>query len=184
MQIFAGDVDYHDADASGGARAALVVFDGWSADHASWETTLAIEQVAPYESGAFYKRELPCWLALIEHARAAGLTPDLLVVDGYACFGPGRPALGEHLLAATGTPVVGVAKTRFATATHVEVLRGASRSPLYITAVGTSAADAALHIRDAHGSFRVPTLLRRVDALARGLAPPLPAAGEVAKPLA
>ncbi|MEO7729694.1 MAG: endonuclease V [Kofleriaceae bacterium] len=82
------------------------------ADRASWKATLSIEDVLPYEPGGFYKRELPCWLALLAHARAAGIVPDLLVVDGYACFGPGRPALGEHLVQATGTPVVGVAKTR------------------------------------------------------------------------
>ncbi|MEO7733094.1 MAG: hypothetical protein ABIY55_19180, partial [Kofleriaceae bacterium] len=56
---------------------------------------------------------------------------------------------------------------------HIEVFRGASRSPLYVTAVSTSAEQASLPVRDAHGTFRVPTMLRRVDALARGLAQPL-----------
>jgi deoxyribonuclease V len=65
-------------------------------------------------------------------------------------------------------PVVGVAKTKFHGAVPVEVLRG-SGSPLFVTAVGLTLPEAANCIRDMHGPYRIPTLLRRVDQLARGL---------------
>jgi deoxyribonuclease V len=67
--------------------------------------------------------------------------------------------------------VIGVAKTRFMRAEPVEtVLRGRSRSPLYVTAVGMDLGEAASHIRAMHGPYRIPTLLKRADQLSRGLA--------------
>ena len=86
--------------------------------------------VEPYEPGSFYRRELPCWLATLERARDGGIEPDVLVVDGYADFGTAREALGVHLRRATGKPVIGVAKTPFRDARHLEVLRGRSSVPL------------------------------------------------------
>jgi deoxyribonuclease V len=47
------------------------------------------------------------------------------------------------------------------------VLRGASTKPLLITAAGMPEAQAAEHVREMHGAFRIPTLLRRVDQLCR-----------------
>jgi deoxyribonuclease V len=65
--------------------------------------------------------------------------------------------------------VIGVAKTRFATATHaVEVHRGSAARPLYVTATGLPAAEAAGLVRSMSGRYRLPDALRRVDALARG----------------
>jgi deoxyribonuclease V len=49
----------------------------------------------------------------------------------------GRPGLGAHLYDRIGTPVVGVAKTAFRSATHaVAVRRGSATKPLYVTAAG------------------------------------------------
>ena len=69
-------------------------------------------------------------------AQCAGL----LVVDGYTDLDPGgRPGLGAHAHAEFGIPVIGVAKSRFRTATHaVPVMRGSSARPLFITAAGMS----------------------------------------------
>ncbi len=65
--------------------------------------------------------------------------------------------------------VVGVAKSRFLSATDaVPVYRGNSRSPLYVTAAGVSAEEAAGWVAGMHGDYRVPSMLRRVDQLARG----------------
>jgi deoxyribonuclease V len=64
--------------------------------------------------------------------------------------------------------IIGVAKTRFATATSaVEVLRGLSNRPLFVSAVGLSENAAADCIRRMHGENRIPTLLKRVDTLSR-----------------
>ena len=48
-----------------------------------------------------------------------------------------------------------------------ELRRGTSRSPLYVTAAGMEATEAARHIAEMHGPHRVPTLLKRVDRLCR-----------------
>ncbi|HYH68074.1 MAG TPA: endonuclease V [Urbifossiella sp.] len=128
--------------------------------------------VADYEPGSFYRRELPCLLGVL----ALGPRPDVVVVDGYVWLAGDVPGLGAHLHAALGGVVVGVAKTRFASAAAVEVCRGASRSPLFVTAAGAAAEVVAAWVAKMHGPYRVPTLLKRVDALAR-TAPQNPDAG-------
>jgi deoxyribonuclease V len=91
------------------------------------------------------------------------------VVDGYADLDPGgRPGLGAHARTEFGIPVIGVAKSAFATATHaVAVLRGISARPSFVTAAGMPCPDAAELVRHTAGRFRVPDALRRADALAR-----------------
>ena len=93
----------------------------------------------------------------------------LLVVDGYADLDPGgRPGLGAHAHAEFGIPVIGVAKSRFHTATHaVPVVRGSSARPLFVTAAGMPAADAADLVRHMADRYRLPDALRRADTLAR-----------------
>jgi deoxyribonuclease V len=122
--------------------------------------------VAAYQPGSFYKRELPPLRAVLAGLHDVGL----LVIDGYVDLDPaGRPGLGAHVHEEFGIPVIGVAKTRFAAATHaVPVLRGTAARPLYVTAAGLPAADAADLVRAMAGKFRLPGALRRVDALARG----------------
>jgi deoxyribonuclease V len=94
--------------------------------------------------------------------------PDVVVVDGYVWLGDGIPGLGAHLHAAIGGVVVGVAKTQYASATNaVAVCRGKSRSPLFVSAVGMPVDEAAAKLAQMHGLFRVPALLKQVDALAR-----------------
>jgi deoxyribonuclease V len=94
---------------------------------------------------------------------------DLLVVDGYADLDPGgRPGLGAHADAEFGIPVIGVAKSRFRTATHaVPVVRGSSSRPLFVTEAGMPTADAADLVRRMAGRYRLPDALRRADNLAR-----------------
>ena len=70
--------------------------------------------------------------------------------------------------------MIGVAKSRFRTATHaVPVLRGSSARPLFVTAAGMPTADAADLVRDMTGRDRLPDALRRADSLAR-TGPPKP----------
>jgi deoxyribonuclease V len=91
------------------------------------------------------------------------------VAGGYADLAPGgRPGLGAHAHAEFAIPVIGVAKSRFRTATHaVPVLRGSSARPLFVTAAGTPAADTADLVRRIAGRYRLPDALRRADTLAR-----------------
>lgn len=151
---------------SGGARAALVAASDAAFSSITCEKTVFVAEVAAYQPGSFYKRELPPLRAVLAGLDDVGL----LVIDGYVDLDPaGRPGLGAHVHEEFGIPVIGVAKTRFASATHaVPVLRGNAARPLYVTAAGLPAADAAELIRAMAGKFRLPGALRRVDALARG----------------
>ncbi|HTU76609.1 MAG TPA: endonuclease V [Trebonia sp.] len=171
LTVAAVDVQYLP---SGAARAALVVGASAAFTPITGEKTVMVTDVAPYEPGAFYRRELPCLRAVL--SGVAGLS--LLVVDGYVDLDPsGRPGLGAHAHAELGIPVIGVAKTPFGPATHAApVVRGSSGAirPLYVTAAGLPVAEAAEMIRSMPGRYRLPDALRRVDALARGHGSPRP----------
>jgi deoxyribonuclease V len=158
-------VDVH-YPTSGGARAALVLAGDRAFAEILAQRTAFVPHVAPYVPGQFLKRELPPLRAVL--AGVAGI--ELLIVDGYVDLTPdGRPGLGAYAHAEFGVPVIGVAKTPFATATHAyPVVRGQATRPLYVTAAGIPAADAAGIVRHMSGKFRMPDALRRVDALSRG----------------
>lgn len=158
----AADVHY---PPSGGARAAAVVAADPAFSRLAGDRVTVVRDVAPYRPGDFYLRELPPLRAALDGL--PGLS--LLVIDGYADLDPdGRPGLGARASEEFGVPVIGVAKTRFRTATHaVAVLRGTSARPLYVTAAGMSRADAADLVLHMAGRHRLPDALRRADALAR-----------------
>jgi deoxyribonuclease V len=110
-------------------------------------------------------RELPPLRAVLDDL--SGLS--LLVGDGYADLDPSRrPGPGAHAHVEFGIPVIGIAKSRFRTATHaVPVKRGSSVRPVFVTAAGMSTADAADLVRRMAGRYRLPDTLRRADNLAR-----------------
>jgi deoxyribonuclease V len=151
-----------------GAAAACVLFAGWTDPVEASSHVVHIAAVAPYEPGAFYRRELPCLLAALASAKDP---LELVVIDGYVWLdADARPGLGAHLYRALGatTPVIGVAKTSFAGSTFAEpVLRGRSTRPLYVTAAGVEAPRAASLIQGMHGESRLPDLLKRADRLCR-----------------
>lgn len=165
--ILAVDVQYDDARATG--RVGGLWFADWADPIATHEAVVDVTDVAPYQPGHFYKRELPCIEAIMGH----GPQPRLIVVDGYVDLGPARPGLGRYLHDACGLPVIGVAKTRFRSAAPAEVLRGASARPLYVTSAGLDVERAADAIGRMAGPHRMPDLLKRVDQLARGLVSPV-----------
>jgi deoxyribonuclease V len=150
---------------TGGARAAAVLAADAVFAHVLAERTAVVPRVPPYRPGEFYRRELPPLRAVLEDLSGLGL----LVVDGYADLDPsGQPGLGARAHAEFGIPVIGVAKSRFRTATHaVPVVRGSSVRPLFVTAAGMPSADAADLILRMVGRYRLPDALRRADTLAR-----------------
>ncbi len=149
------------------AYAAGISFRDWKDATPLEEHVIPLEGVKPYQPGQFFRRELPCLLAVLHT-----LAPvDVVIVDGYVWLGgTAKPGLGAHLYQELGrrTAVVGVAKTRFQGAdTAGEIFRGRSKRPLFITAVGLGQEFAAEHVRSMHGPYRIPTLLKRVDELCR-----------------
>jgi deoxyribonuclease V len=161
MAIVAFDVRYDDQAATG--FGAAVVFERWDDVKPAAEYTAIFNRVEPYVPGQFFKRELPCLLGLRKKVREP---LDAIIVDGFVCLGE-RPGLGMHLWEALGRkiPVIGVAKNRFRFATPVEIIRGSSKRPLFVTAAGIEPAAAAEAIRKMHGDNRIPILLKRVDRL-------------------
>lgn len=152
----------------GGARAALVLAPDKTFSTVAVEERVFVPEVAPYEPGEFYRRELPCLRAVLARCLSS---VELLIVDGYVDLDPsGRPGLGAHAYKEFGVPVIGVAKTRFDTATHaIEVHRGEDAvNPLYVTAIGLPQPEAAALVQSMAGKHRLPDALRRVDELARG----------------
>lgn len=154
-------------------RVAAVEFRGWSDAVAEREHVLHLTAAAPYVPGQFYQRELPPILALLAQL---GAEPEIILVDGHVWLEPGRPGLGAHLQAALGgrPGIVGVAKSAFGLGGEWRpVRRGGSLQPLWVDAAGLGLDEAAAAVHSMHGPFRLPTLLRRVDQLARGSVEPI-----------
>ncbi len=162
--IFAVDAHYGDEVAA----VACVVFDSWEDPEPRAEYAEIVERVAPYVPGEFWRRELPCIMAILGYIDSH---PDILLIDGYVWLDQsGRQGLGSHVYCALdgATSVVGIAKTAFKTTAQChEVLRGTSCRPLYVSSQGIPNTEAARGVASMHGEFRIPTLLRRVDQLCR-----------------
>lgn len=172
--IAALDVRYDEESLTG--RAAAVVFERWDDALPLAEYTATFSGVKSYVPGQFFKRELPCLLAVLKKVREP---LDQIIVDGFVSLGD-KPGLGIHLWEALDRKVaiVGVAKNHFRFATPVEVVRGSSKRPLFVTAVGVDPSAAAESIRQMHGANRIPTLLKHVDQRALDL--PFESVGDTA----
>lgn len=152
------------------AISAGILFDDLESDETLIEKTIEVKGVQPYESGQFYKRELPCLTELID---SLDQKPDVFIVDSFVYLdASGKPGLGAYLYDHYEriVPVIGVAKNGFKdNKMSKEVYRGESQKPLYVTSVGIPLDEAGLMIGKMHGGFRFPTLLKKVDALCRGI---------------
>jgi len=160
------DVHYGDR----GATATCVGFAKWTDAESVFEFVVrSSATVEPYEPGQFYKRELPHLLAALDRV-PRGTDVAAVVVDAHVWLAPGKPGLGAHLYEALerSVPVVGVAKSEFHGSHAIPVVRGSSRHPLFVTAAGMDPKRAARLVREMHGPYRLPTLLKRADSLARG----------------
>lgn len=158
--ILTTDVAYRDDMAC----AAGILHPDWRTDEIARTITKTISPVAPYEPGQFYQRELPCILSLLED-----IDGDLeaIVVDGYVDLGgDAKPGLGRRLYEAIGgaVAVIGVAKSAFKdTPDTCRILRGKSKTPLFVTAAGLPLSQAKSHILSMHGEHRLPTLIKKAD---------------------
>jgi len=153
------------------ATVALVIFDDWMSDRASMVLMRKLKSLQPYEPGKFYKRELPCALAVLQEV---AVTLEAILIDGYVWLGRSadgtdEPGFGAYLFKALDEriPVLGVAKSFYRESSPVEILRGKSTRPLYITAAGMDPLVAAEHVKGMHGKHRIPTLLKLADEATR-----------------
>lgn len=162
------DVLYDDAKQT--ARVAAVVFEKWSDSKPIRTYIKDVVVTEPYVPGEFYRRELPCLLAILADIEESVTE---IIVDSYVDLADEHPGMGRRLFNALGMirpiyTVIGVAKTRFKDAPAIEVRRGASESPLFVSSAGfISPAGAASTIAAMDGPFRIPTLLKLADTLTR-----------------
>ncbi len=148
------------------AKSVCIQFDNWADEIPINTISEIIEGIEDYEPGAFYKRELPCILHILDKLNLEYI--EAIIVDGYVVLDDdGRPGLGAYLYESMSgkTPVMGVAKTHYFNNKNLvkEVFRGVSKKPLYVTAKGMDLDEAADKIRGMNGEFRMPTLLRYLD---------------------
>jgi deoxyribonuclease V len=164
--IVAIDVHYRENE----AKIVCLEIDNWI-DNISSKTHIVYKyDVADYESGAFYKRELPCIINIMEFVDLEMV--ECIVVDSYVYLDDDdKKGLGyyvyEHFEGKT--PVIGVAKTSFHNNTKnvYPILRGSSLSPLYVSSIGIELEVAAQHVVSMAGEFRMPTLLKLLDTLTK-----------------
>ncbi len=167
--IAAFDTYYYDTNK---AKTVCLLLEQWTDTTPVGIYSEILEGVAEYTPGEFYLRELPCIMSLLAQMPVVHLTA--IVVDGFVYLDDeGKPGLGAHLSKALqgAVPVIGVAKTNFATLVNNKraLLRGDSIKPLFITAVGIDIEVATAHIKSMAGPYRIPTLLKQLDTLTKAL---------------
>lgn len=94
------------------------------------------------------------------------------IVDGFVYLDDNyKYGLGGHLFESLNRkiPIIGVAKTNFASnkENKVELLRGKSINPLYITSIGIDIETAKRNISKMFGDYRIPTILKELDKLTK-----------------
>lgn len=164
--IYAFDTYYYDDY----ANTVCIAFQDWASEREVEVFTEQISISSGYESGAFYKRELPCILSLLN--KIVLKEDDIIIVDGYVTLdNDGKIGLGGHLYEALQEkhPVIGIAKNEFTTpdSQRRNVLRGNSKTPLFVTAKGIDVDQVRIKVEQMHGPYRIPTLLKKLDQLSR-----------------
>lgn len=159
--ILAIDVHYRENE----SKAVGVIFD-WESEQPQEIITSYIDSVEEYTPGEFYKRELPCLLKIIDKIDLNQL--EAIIIDGYVYIDNEKNyGLGGILWETLNkqVPIIGVAKTSFFKnkETVIEVTRGESIKPLFVSAIGFDLELAALKIKQMHGSFRIPDILKQLD---------------------
>lgn len=166
--ILAFDTCYYDDK----AKTVCIAFEHWTANSPAEVFTEVATGIAPYEPGAFYKRELPCIMSLLQQITLPNI--EAIIVDGFVYLDDNNlPGLGAHLYHQLNgsIPVIGVAKTNFKTVetNKTTLTRGISHRPLYITAIGIDLTVASRLIEQMDGPHRIPALLKQLDTLSRVL---------------
>jgi len=129
-----------------------------------------VDKVQAYESGKFYKRELPCVLELLRQVDLNQI--DIIIIDGYVYIDNKHTnGLGAYLYFALEKeiPIIGVAKNTLKNnhKTVVEVYRGESKKPLFVSSVGMDIDKAVKIIKKMNGAYRIPIMLKNVDRLTK-----------------
>ena len=162
------DTDNTQATHKNTATVAGVRFQGIEQHQILDEYQTTVSDVAPYQSGQFYKREMPCLLALIEQVSQPY---DVIIIDGYVWLdGVQKAGLGKFLYdhLSDKKPIIGIAKNQFCDISDDYALwRGRSKHPLYVTSVGLDSTQTKDMVARMAGEHRIPTIVTHVDRLGR-----------------
>lgn len=148
------------------AKVVGVLFENFGDEKPIKTISKVVGDVAPYESGSFYKRELPCIVSLLQDLDVRDIS--LIVIDGFVYLDDeGGYGLGGHLYEhlERRVQIVGVAKSPFKGSYKLvrEICRGGSKRPLFVSAIGMDIDEAARLVKGMSGEFRMPGLLKILD---------------------
>jgi len=146
------------------------VFFNWKDAAPSSTHTNTLDEVQDYVPGAFYKRELPCILHLLQTLDLS--KTEAILIDGHVYVDNDKKyGLGGYLWEALEQkiPIIGVAKRSYKGTEKVcqPIFRGTSKNPLYVSTIGTNLEKAAVNVSAMHGEFRIPDVLKKLDQLSR-----------------
>jgi deoxyribonuclease V len=152
------------------ANTICIAFKDWTSENETQVFREKTEITSDYESGAFYKRELPCILSLLKRINLK--EGDLIIVDGYVTLDDdGKIGLGGYLYDSLQQKfaVIGIAKNDFKNpdSQRRTICRGESKTPIFLTAKGIDVDIVQPKVENMHGNFRIPTLLKKLDQLTR-----------------
>lgn len=145
-----------------------VQFLNWYDDHPSAKRLTHLDIQAKYVPGRFFERELPCLLFALKQETVEF---EVIVIDGFVHLKPPlKKGLGYYLYESMpySAAVIGVAKNPLKVAdSYVPVLRGKSCKPLFVSSINFSTDRAAELIKNMHGPFRLPTLIKMADGFCK-----------------
>ncbi|MCB9225915.1 MAG: endonuclease V [Chitinophagales bacterium] len=163
--ILAIDVHYKE----GNAKVVGVLFN-WEDENPKEIITTEVHKVEEYQSGQFYKRELPCILSLLKQIDLSIL--EVIIVDGHCYVSNDKKlGLGGYLYEALERkiPIIGVAKKSFHNTEKVSnpVYRGNSKVPLFVSSIGIDIEFITNKVLKMYGNYRIPTILKQLDRLTK-----------------
>jgi len=162
------DVYYYDDK----AKAVGVLFKNWDDSEPKEIKSIYLSNIEEYESGSFYKRELPCIINLLEKIDLTKV--EFIIVDSFVYLDDKKKlGLGGYLYEylKEEIPIIGVAKNSFHLNKKnvIEIYRGNSKKPLYITSAGYNVSLSAELIKKMNGDYRFPSLLKTLDQETRNI---------------
>lgn len=179
--ILAIDVYYHSPESWKSYTVSGVKFKSWASKEPEeiikfTKAKSSDKNLAPYVSGKFKDRELPCILEFLKCENLIDI--DTIIIDGYVILVNNDlesiDTLGTSLyseLCSMGyghISVVGIAKTRYKDVSMmtecIPVLRGDAINPIYVTAAGwINSEEAAEKVMMMFGEHRLPELIKLTD---------------------
>lgn len=162
------DVCYQNIDDKVQAKVAGIRFTGIENHIILNEYSIIVDDVDSYQSGKFYKREMPCLMALIEKIKDPF---DVIIIDGYVYLdGVEKWGLGRYLYnnLPVKKPIIGIAKNHFyGISQDYAVYRGKSKNPLYVTCMDFNIFIAKNLVKNLQGYYRMPDIVQNTDKLSR-----------------